>query len=296
VQANQPSPIRRGIRNASLILVFSLLGYAAGAAVVTWEYMQPPYERGTEEYTEVQEGIDEILEAAPICEQLRRDKWFEEPVTRASAPGNGVPRGDQHLINDTLSGVHGFTTKLFRHPEAEISMLVFVTGFGIDGWPDTVHGGAISSIIMEAHNKHLEPVMKQNQLEILPYSESQIGFLQMVKPGSVYAVLVVTHAWATGHLEGEGNHFIVNNADAFLYDLDEVTFGRQVAQNMQGAPQEVMAIDMKGEQHAFAKLTMCMRSNKVTINDGESQEDYLQRLDKEVGRIVETNSVAGKPS
>lgn len=287
-QVNQPGPLRRAIRNVSLILVFSLLGYATGAAVVTWEYIQPAYERGSEEYIELQEEIDEILEDAPICEHLRKDNWIEGPILRASAPGNAAPRRDQHLVNDTLSGVQGFTMKHFRHPSAELSMLVFFSGFGIDGWPDTVHGGALSTIMVEAHNKHLEPILKENHLDLVPCSESNFGFTQMVKPGTVYAVLVVSQHWGTGHVSDGNEDFIVNSANAFLYNMNEITVEKNVVQGVMGLPQEGMAIDMEGEQHAIAKLTVCMRSNKVVKKEGESREEHLKRLDDVAKAIAES--------
>lgn len=263
-----------------------MLGYTAGAAIITWEYMQPPYERGSEEYTEMQEEIDEILEDAPICEQLRRDNWFEYPITRSTAPANASQREHQHLVNDTLSGVQGFTMKQFRHPKLEISMLVFFSGFGIDGFPDTVHGGAISSIMMEAHNKHVEPVVKENDLEVLPYSESHVGFTQMVKPGNTYAVLIVSNGWGTGYVEGGDQDFIVNNADAFLYDMDAVTVEEKVVLDELGLPRPGAAVDMQGVQHAIAKLNMCLSSNKVVREEGESREEYIKRLDQVAENIV----------
>ncbi|KAK5093167.1 hypothetical protein LTR70_004897 [Exophiala xenobiotica] len=282
-QADGPSPIRRGLRNAGLILVFSLLGYATGAAVITWEYVQPPYERGSEEYTELQEEVDEILEEAPICEHLRGRKWIEGPIVRASPPGTTVPRGDQHLVNDTLSGVQGFTTKHFRHPKLEISMLVFFSGFGIDGWPDTVHGGAISTIMLEARNKHLEPVMKEYNLRGLPHSQFDVAFTQKVKPGSVYAVLVSSHGWGTGYLEGRNEDFIVNNAVAFLCNPNEFEVEENVP-HPQSGPDGGTTIDMKGEQYAIATLVTCMSSNKV---EGESREEYSKRLDEITEQIAD---------
>lgn len=282
-QADGPSPIRRGIRNACLILVFSLLGYATGAAVITWEYVQPPYERGSEEYTELQEEIDEILEEAPICEHLRETKWVEGPIVRASAPGNIVPRGDQHLVNDTLSGAQGFTTKHFRHPKLQISMLVFFSGFGIDGWPDTVHGGAISTIILEARNKHLEPVMKEYNLESLPHDQFDIAFTQKVKPGAVYAVLVSSHGWGAGYREGGNEDFIINEAVAFLCNPDEFGVEENVP-HPQGAPDSGTSIDMKGENYAIATLVTCMSSNKV---EGESREEHRKRLHEITKQIAD---------
>lgn len=280
---SRPSPIRRGIRSACLVLVFSLLGWVSGAAVIAWEYVQPPYEPGSEEYVELQEEIDDILEGAPICESLRDMKWFETPIVRPSAPGNSVSRGDQHLVKDTLSGVQGFTMKHFRHPELEISMLVFFSGFGIDGWPDAVHGGAISTIMLEAAKRHLEPVMKEYNLSELPHSSCDIAFTQMVKPGTVYSVLVSTDGWGTGYLEGQNEDFIINNAVAVLSNPEAMTVQQGVPHPHFG-PDGGTAIDMEGERYAVATLVTCMGSTKV---EGESRQEQSKRLDQITEQIAQ---------
>lgn len=136
IQASSgPSRIVRAARSVSWAFLFYLLGSAAGTALITWQYLQPPFERGSPEDEEMLDEIFETLETHPLVESLREDQWIEDNryASQLTATGKGY-----HLVWEQLSGTQGITAKAFKHPSQECTMLVFFLGFGMEGWPDVV--------------------------------------------------------------------------------------------------------------------------------------------------------------
>jgi len=78
--------------------------------------------------------------------------------------------------------------RYFKHPSNDYSVLVFFLGFGIEGWPDTIHGGIITTLLGDAIRQHFN-----NQYPDMMYTEPHrisIDFKKPVRPGQIYAVLV----------------------------------------------------------------------------------------------------------
>jgi hypothetical protein len=130
-----PPLIIRAARSFFWATLFSTLGLIGGTALITWEYLQPPFESGSEEDQELFEEILETLEIHPLVETLREDCWIED--NWYSGKYNGADKG-LHLVAEQLSGTQGITMKTFRHPSQDYTMMVFFLGFGIEGWPDVV--------------------------------------------------------------------------------------------------------------------------------------------------------------
>ncbi|KIW57305.1 hypothetical protein PV05_05874 [Exophiala xenobiotica] len=184
--------------------LFFTLGALAGTALISWEYMQPPFEPGSEEDQELLEEIQETIEAHPVVEGLRQDNWTEENYYAGRM--NGAVRG-QHLIGEKLTGTRGITMKVFKHPSQPITMMVFFLGFGIEGWPDTVrrrrvrlrflhrrltamqiHGGVIMSLLHESVHQHLQ--LHHPDLGLVRAQVTDVTFLRPMRPGDVYTIFV----------------------------------------------------------------------------------------------------------
>lgn len=130
-----PSLFWRFARSVFWADLFFTLGAIAGTALISWEYLQPPFEPGSEEDQELCEEIKETLEVHPLVEGLREQNWTEENFYASRS--NGAVRGE-HLVGEKLTGTRGVTMKVFKHPSQPITMMVFFLGFGVEGWPDTV--------------------------------------------------------------------------------------------------------------------------------------------------------------
>lgn len=137
------SLFRRATRSVLWATLFGVTGVAAGTALITWEYLQPPFERGSPEDEELTAEIEDTLESHPLVEALRDEGWVEENYYAGKSHGPG--RG-QHLVAEKLTGTRGITMKLFKHPTLDFSMMVFFLGFGIEGWPDVVRETSASQI------------------------------------------------------------------------------------------------------------------------------------------------------
>jgi len=130
-----PSSIIRAARSVFWASLFSTLGLVAGTALITWEYLQPPFEPGSPEDQELLEEICATLDSHPLIESLQEEKWIEDPNydDHLVRTGKGL-----HLVSEKLVGTQGITMRAFRHPSQEYTMMVFFLGFGIEGWPDVV--------------------------------------------------------------------------------------------------------------------------------------------------------------
>jgi len=130
-----PSLFSRFYRSVFWATLFSTLGLIAGTALISWEYIQPPFEPGSEEEQDLFEEILDTLEDHPLVLSLRHDNWIEDNFYAGRVNG---ALGGQHLVGEKLTGPRGITMKSFRHPSQPITMMVFFLGFGIEGWPDVV--------------------------------------------------------------------------------------------------------------------------------------------------------------
>lgn len=181
-----PSRTSRALRSVSWALLFTILGALAGTTLITWEYLQPPFAPGSEEEQELYDDIVETLDTHPLVEQLRNENWIEENFY-AYRPVGGPDTG-MNLIREKLIGTQGLTIRLFRHPTHNYTILVFFAGFGVEGWPDVIHGGTITSLLLEAVHRHQQTCY--GDFVDIDQPSISIDFKRPMRPGEVYAVLV----------------------------------------------------------------------------------------------------------
>ena len=181
-----PSRTSRVLRSLLWATVFTALGLAAGTTLITWEYLQPPFEPGSQEAQELYDEVLETLDTHPLIEQLHTEKWIEENFY-ASRPHGGLNTG-MNLVQEKLVGTQGLMIRSFRHPTHNYTILALFAGFGVEGWPDVVHGGVITTLLLEAVNRH----HKNYYSEYVDMDKPSINidFKRPMRPGEVYAVLV----------------------------------------------------------------------------------------------------------
>jgi hypothetical protein len=155
--------------------------------LITWEYLQPPFPPGSEEEQELFAEIVETLDTHPLVEQLRNDNWVEENFYDLRSMG-GPPQTGMNLVHDKLVGVQGLTIRAFRHPTHNYTVLALFAGFGVEGWPDVVHGGIITALLLEAVSRHQRTFYRG--LISMDECDISIDFKKPMRPGEIYAILV----------------------------------------------------------------------------------------------------------
>lgn len=271
----------------------------AGRGVITWEYFQPPYERGSAEFEELQAEIEDLLEGAQLCEMLRSQGWKEEPIIKPSVSNVDASGGDHQLVADTLSGNQGVTMKMFTHPAHPVSYAIFFTGFGLEGSPDKVHSGLVTTVLTEAWTRHMDRIAKLHGLRHVDRGASytaSTAFLEPgLRPGEIYGAFVQTDQWAIAipdpgpeqmhrpRLEAETRPTIAAQTSISLLTTDYET--NLVSQkSFDGA--EADALDAGGNRLlAIATFTGTFDSENVVRAENESNEQYFKRIEEEAARI-----------
>lgn len=310
------SLIRRFLRSALIVGVSVTLGGLVGTAVITWDYLQPPFERGSEQEQELIEEIEEMLESCTLVQDLQAAGFQED---KSQEPFNS----SHHLVTGTLNDVQGFKRRFFRHPKhTSVSVMVFFAGFGIEGWPDTVHGGAITTIMAEAAQQHLAPAYEIGDLEPLPSGQFMtINFKAPVRPAEIYAVLVheqgvtvrprevafnpgphdpvnieeqaVAHGFTTYLLsmesfppdlvDGIGQQEITGDG----IDLQAPGPGKMIVVTPSAGPTvSLLTLPDTAAVHATVSLDVMSRSKNVVREAGENLEAYFDRLNAEIKRVI----------
>lgn len=200
---NKPPLLRRIWRTAGLSIWSALLGFVAGSSLVTWAYLQGPFEAGTEEENDMLEEITNMINDYPAMEGLLNDpEWEEWPV--ASRMVSGDSGKGLALVSGTLTGSKGIiqvvrsletlrarllTTflrqRVFFHRSLGFLTMVIYFGNGVEGWPDVVHGGVLSTMFKEAMEKVASEVFPPGTGDL---SKMNIQFIQKVVPGEVYSL------------------------------------------------------------------------------------------------------------
>lgn len=310
------SLLRRLLRSVLIVSVCLTLGWASGTAVVTWDYLQPPFEPGSEEAEELIEEIDEMLEGCTLVQDLREAGFQEEQIQR---PLNS----SHHLVTGTLNDVQGFKTKFFRHPQnTGLSVMVFFAGFGVEGWPDYVHGGAITTMMTEAAQQHCAPIFELGDLEALPSGQLlTIQFVAPVRPAEIYAVLVHEQTASvrprelsvhTGPIDlATAEAAIAHGMNAYLVSSDsfppELVGGFGIQPAPQAETEEVHTAQPQtspgtdGEEghvsvltlpdsaflHAAASIDVMSKSKHIVREDDEDPQSYGKRLAIETQRVMQ---------
>lgn len=181
-----PTRKARFARSLLWASLFSVLGAAGGAALITWEYLQPPFEPGSEEEQELQSEIDELLATHPILDEMRSDGWVEDNFydQKRQSWDSG-----SNMVHHTLTGTQGLTIKAFRHQTTFLTMLIFFPGFGVEGWPDVMHGGVTTSMFLEAIAQQFKNFYAADYQD-LDQSHVTVDFRNRARPGEIYAIMV----------------------------------------------------------------------------------------------------------
>ncbi|KIX10225.1 uncharacterized protein Z518_01306 [Rhinocladiella mackenziei CBS 650.93] len=180
-----PSLLTRAFRSVFWVALSGTIGFTAGTALITWEYMQPPFEPGSIEDQELLDEISDTLESHPLVESLRGANWIEENfyAGRVNGPGKGL-----NFVSQKLAGTQGITMKTFKHPSQKCTMLVFFLGFGMEGWPDVIHGGIVATLVQEGVDQHLHNFYQDHGNRRA--SITSIDFKKPMRPGDIYGVFV----------------------------------------------------------------------------------------------------------
>jgi hypothetical protein len=103
----QPSILRRLTRSAFWGVSFGLLGLLAGTAAITYEYLQPLFDVGSEEELEELEGIKEVMSIHPLLDALGQDEnWKEQAMYMEDRDWD--QETDFHFLSrKTLKGANG---------------------------------------------------------------------------------------------------------------------------------------------------------------------------------------------
>ncbi|KIW96883.1 uncharacterized protein Z519_02274 [Cladophialophora bantiana CBS 173.52] len=165
--------------------LFASLGVTAGTALITWEYLQPPFEPGSPAEQELYEEILDAMELHPLVDSLRQANWIEENYY---ATHGGIENKGLHLVAEKLEGTQGVTMKTFKHPTQEFTIMVCFLGFGLEGWPDTIHGGMIVTLIEEGIQRQIHNFYKKYGSR--DHQMISIDFKRRMRPGEIYAIII----------------------------------------------------------------------------------------------------------
>jgi hypothetical protein len=171
-----PSYFRRAFRSILWATLFGTLGLVSGVSLLTWDYLQPPFEPGSEEDQEMVEEIEAMMDSHPLVQGLREGGW-EEKMYKQS----------QTRLLQTLSGTQGLSLRGFRTPKPGYTILVFYTGSGIEGWPDVIHGGLITTLFNEAANLQISG---PNEFDFPQPHQVVVDFAESIRPGEIYSILI----------------------------------------------------------------------------------------------------------
>lgn len=121
------------------------------------------------------EEIEEMMNSHPLVQGLREGGWVEKTY-----------KPSQSRFLQSLSGTQGLTLRGFRMPESGYTILVFYTGSGLEGWPDVIHGGLITTLFNEA--VHLQLNYEGGDWSS-PY-QMVVDFKESIRPNEIYSILL----------------------------------------------------------------------------------------------------------
>ena len=83
----------------------------------------------------------------------------------------------------------------FSNAEQGLACLLFYPGYGVEGWPDVVHGGIIMTLMKEAMEQAANLYQSSRPEQAWADLENiEVNFEKPLHPGSVYAVFVFVEA------------------------------------------------------------------------------------------------------
>jgi hypothetical protein len=197
--------LRRIWTTAGLAVSSLLLGFGAGSSLITWAYLQGPFEAGTEEESEMMDEITEMMNEHPAMEGLLNDpEWEEWPVAPRVVSGD-LGKG-RTFVTGTLTGSKGIVQvvnfilrsilvpimltglerqRIFFHRTMGALTMIVYFGNGVEGWPDVVHGGILSTMLKDAMETVASEVFPPGTGDL---SKMTIQFKTKVIPGEVYTL------------------------------------------------------------------------------------------------------------
>lgn len=105
----QPSILNRILRSTLWATVFGVLGVTAGAGAITWEYLQPQFELGSEEELEMLEEIKEMMSTHPLLDVFAQDPNWKEQEMYMQDRDWDQDRDFHFLSRKTLKGANGIS-------------------------------------------------------------------------------------------------------------------------------------------------------------------------------------------
>lgn len=196
------------LRSTCWASLFGVAGLAAGTALITWDYINTPLDPDTEEELELFEDIVHETNEHPLVQSLQKDSEWAERKVYEHVSKEEYERGLK-LFTKTYLGSRGlfvvrFLLQLsagnrltvltqqreFFHEPSGILMLVVYVGDGVEGWPDTAHGGIIMTLLGEAMERNANNYPNEIEGRYVELASIDVNFLQRVQPGNIYAVLV----------------------------------------------------------------------------------------------------------
>ena len=188
-----PSPSASPLRTRSPILswvttsirtitIGAILGFGASLALITFDYVEDPYENGSEADEELVAEIEEIFADHIPFLQLREDPDFQE-----IQPYWHLSRDEQKssMMLGPLNGSRGVIWKMFWNEKLKTITVFVFFGNGVEGWPDVVHGGMLTSVLDEALGRVAANTFPGHAAV---NGSLQINYLKPVRPGSIYAI------------------------------------------------------------------------------------------------------------
>jgi hypothetical protein len=134
------------------------------------------------------EEVEEMMDTHPLVQGLREGGWQEKTYKPA-----------QTRYLQTLSGTLGLSLRGFKEPTTGYTILAFYTGSGIEGWPDVIHGGLITTLFSEAANLQVSGV---DGVEFPQEHQVVVDFAESIRPGEIYSILVPPAAPVSAIEEG----------------------------------------------------------------------------------------------
>jgi hypothetical protein len=123
----QPSILRRLTRSTFWGVSFGLLGVLAGTAAITYEYLQPLFEVGSEEELEELEGVKEIMASHPLLDALGQDENWKEQAMYMEDRDWDQDKDFHFLSRKTLKGANGISMVCLDSPLHDGSSPHFIT-------------------------------------------------------------------------------------------------------------------------------------------------------------------------
>lgn len=199
-----PSRIVRFLRGTSLSVVFLSFGVVIGTSVVTWDYIQPPFPPGSDEEQDLMDDISDVIASHPLTNDLTEKGWrLDDARVPRRAGEEDIAVGDQHYLYETLGPTHGVASAIFRHPTEHCTVFAFFPCFGVEGWPDVVHGGMLSTLLIEALEQHCVVYAEEGlgfTCDAFPFN---FNFSRPVRPGELYAIIMTPPTYSMIRVTGD---------------------------------------------------------------------------------------------